>query len=216
MRRVVIISLGVAAGALAFLLALAAYQLYALRSAARLDDLGAAPAFQLTDQLRRPASSADIQGKVVVADFVYTSCRDVCPLLTSRMRDLQERLRQEQLAAGQVQLLSFSVDPAIDTPEVLAAYAGRYGADPGTWRFLTGPEQVLVPLIVGGFHLGREVLPPPTGEQRAPASNPNLQYQIQHGGTFVLIDPRGRIRGYYDGRDFDLDQLMRDIRALLP
>lgn len=215
MRRFVIVSLGVAAGALAFLLALVAYQLVALRSAARLDDFGAIPAFQLTDQLRRPASSTDLQGKVVVADFVYTSCRDVCPLLTSRMRDLQVRLSQERLAADQVQLLSFSVDPATDTPEVLAAYAERYGADPAAWRFLTGSEQVVVPLVVDGFHLGREVLPPPTGEPRGPASNPNLQYQIQHGGTFVLIDPRGRIRGYYDGRDFDLDQLMRDIRALL-
>jgi protein SCO1/2 len=152
-----------------------------------------------------------------VADFIYTSCRDICPMLTARMRDLQERLRQENLLAERVQLLSFTVDPAIDSPAVLNAYAERFGADASAWRFLTGPEQTLVPLIVNDFHLGREVLPPKPGEQHGNGTgiSPNTAYEILHGGRFVLIDPQGRIRGYYDGREFDLEQVVRDIRTLL-
>ncbi len=217
MRRALIASLGAVAGALAFLLALVGYRALALQSVASLDDFGALPAFALTDQLERPVSSGDLQGKVVVADFIYTSCRDICPMLTARMRDLQERLRRENLLVDRVQLLSFTVDPAIDSPAVLNAYAERFGADASAWRFLTGPEQKLVPLIVDDFHLGREVLPPKPGEQQGNGAgiSPNAAYEILHGGRFVLIDPQGRIRAYYDGREFDLEQVVRDIRKLL-
>src|SRR5262245_34854820 len=201
MRRALILSVGAVVGALAFLLALLGYRALSLQSAARLDDFGAAPAFKLTDQLERPVGSDDFRGKVVVADFFYTSCRDVCPMLSARMRDLQERLRQEQLLGDQVQLLSFSVDPAIDSPAVLQAYAQRFRADGDAWRFLTGPERTLVPLIVNDFHMGREVLPPKPGGS-------NTAYDITHASRFVLIDPQGQIRAYYDGRELDLDQVV--------
>jgi protein SCO1/2 len=218
MRRLLILSIGVLAGALVFLLAFVASRTLGGQPAQSLDDLGPAPAFALTDQLERAVSSDEFRGRVIVADFVYTSCRDICPMLSARMRDLQERLRQEELLGSQVQLLSFTVDPAIDTPAVLGAYGERFGADPDAWRFLTGPERTLVPLIVDGFHLGRQVLPPKPGEQ--PGNGVGLDahttYEIAHGGQFILIDPRGRVRAYYDGRAFDLEQVVRDIRQVLP
>lgn len=218
MRRSLILSLSAALGGLALVLLVAAgFRALSAGPGQSLDDFGAAPAFNLTDQLERPVSSEGLRGKVVVADFVYTSCRDICPMLSARMRDLQERLRQEQLLGSQVQLLSFTVDPAIDTPATLRAYGTRFRADPDAWRFLSGPEQTLVPLIVDGFHLGREVLPPKPGEQPASgaAANPSTAYEILHGGRFVLIDPEGRIRAYYDGRELDLEQVVGDIRAVL-
>ncbi len=187
------------------------------RQAARLDDFGAAPPFKLTDQMERPVSSADFRGKVVVANFIYTHCRDICPLLSLRMQALQERLRQEQLLGPQVQLLSFTVDPTRDTPAVLHAYAERHRADPSAWRFLTGPEAAVKPLIVDGFHLGIQALPPSEtatithGSPGQDASGP----EVMHSGRFVLIDRKGHVRAYYDGRELDPDHVVANIRQVL-
>ena len=181
-----------------------------------IDDFGTAPAFTLTDQLQRPVSSEMFRGKIVVANFIYTSCTDICPLLSTQMQALQKRLRQENLLGNQVQLLSFSVDPLRDTPPVLRNYAERHKADPDAWRFLTGPEETVKPLIVNGFHLGVQALPPPTampgGHTHEAASG---DYEIMHSGRFVLIDQQGQIRTYYDGQEFDLERVLRDIRGLL-
>jgi protein SCO1/2 len=179
-------------------------------------DFGAAPAFTLTDQLERPVSSDMFRGKVVVADFIYTSCTDICPLLSTQMQALQERLRQESLLGSHVQLLSFSVDPARDTPAVLRTYAERHKADPDAWRFLTGPEETVKPLIVDGFHLGVQALPPPTavpgGHTHDAASG---DYEVMHSGRFALIDQQGHIRTYYDGQELDIERILRDIRQVL-
>jgi len=180
------------------------------------DDFGAAPAFTLTDQLERPVSSEMFRGKIVVANFIYTSCTDICPLLSTQMQALQERLRQENLLGGQVQLLSFSVDPVRDTPAVLRKYAERHKADPDAWRFLTGPEETVKPLIVDGFHLGVLALPPPTALPGAHTHDAaSGGYEVMHSGRFVLIDQQGQIRTYYNGRELDLERVLRDIRGLL-
>jgi cytochrome oxidase Cu insertion factor (SCO1/SenC/PrrC family) len=188
------------------------------QQAKSLEIFGDAPAFTLTDHLEWPVSLDDLQGKVVVANFIYTNCTDICPLLSLRMQALQERLREEQLLGSQVQLLSFTVDPTRDTTEVLRAYAERHQADPDAWRFLTGPEEAVKPLIVDGFHLGTQALPP---EEATPSAHdddehPDPSYEVMHSGRFVLLDPQGRIRAYYDGRDLDLDQVVQDIRQVLP
>ncbi len=182
-----------------------------------IDDFGAAPAFTLTDQLERPVRSDMFRGKVVVADFIYTSCTDICPLLSTQMQALQERLRQENLLGNQVQLLSFSVDPARDTPAVLRTYAERHKADPDAWRFLTGLEETVKPLIVDGFHLGVQALPPPTATHGAHSDSvaSGEAYEVMHSGRFALIDQQGHIRTYYDGRELDLERVLRDIRGLL-
>lgn len=185
-----------------------------LRAAASLEVFGEAPSFAgLVDQDERPTSADELRGKVVVANFIYTSCTDICPLLSARMRQLQERLRQENLLGSQVQLLSFSVDPARDTPEVLRAYAGRNGADPTAWRFLTGSEEQLIPLIVEGFYLGVNVMPPQAATRNVEGAH--ASYEVMHSGRFVLIDRDWRIRAYYDGQEIEPERVLGDIRQVL-
>ena len=180
-------------------------------------DFGAAPAFALTDQLERPVSSEMFRGKVLIANFIYTSCNDICPLLSVQMQTLQNRLRQEQLLGSHVQLLSFTVDPVRDTPMVLRNYAERHNADPDAWRFLTGPEDTVKPLIMEGFRLGVQALPPATATRSLDDNGAatNTEYEVMHSGRFVLIDKQGRIRAYYDGREVDLERVVRDIRGLV-
>lgn len=205
-------------GALSLLLlALLAYRNLSLGQAKSLENFGDAPAFALIDHLERPVSSDDFRSKIVLANFIYTNCPDICPLLSLKMRAIQDRLSQEKLLGAQVQLLSFTVDPARDTPEVLRAYAERHQADSSAWRFLTGPEDELVPLIVQGFRLGVTALPPKPVSQRvdSPAADGHGFYEVMHSGRFVLIDRQGQIRAYYDGRELDLEQTVRDIRQLL-
>lgn len=178
--------------------------------------LGPAPAFALVDQFERPVTSADLRGRVVVANFVYTSCPDICPTLSLQMRALQEWLRRERLL-GEAQLLSFTVDPARDTPPVLRAYAERHGADPSAWRFVTGsPDEVMV-VITAGFYQAVQALPTPVaghgghGNSEASGSAPD----VLHSGRFVLIDRDWRVRAYYAGDEFDPERVVRDVRALL-
>ncbi len=181
-----------------------------------LRDYGVAPAFQLTDDLERPVNSNDLRGKVVVANFVYTHCTEICPLLSSQMQALQEQLQSARLLGTDVQLLSFTVDPARDTTAVLRAYAAQHHADPVAWRFLTGPEQTVVPLIVEGFHLGVTALPPPTPSMAAGdmSAHDHGSYEVMHSGRFVVIDRQGHIQAYIDGRDFDRARMLQTLKQL--
>src|SRR5690242_5381640 len=94
------------------------------------------PAFALRDQDGRELGPDALRGKVWIANFMFTSCPDVCPLLTSKMAAVRQRLVADRAA---VHYVSFSVDPAHDTPEVLKRYAIEHGADRADWSFLTGP-----------------------------------------------------------------------------
>jgi protein SCO1/2 len=168
------------------------------RRAEPLPVLGTVPPFTLTERSERPVSATDLLGSVWVADFVFTRCPDVCPLLSTRMASLQE-----PLATGDdpVRLVSVSVDPAHDTPPVLAAYAERYRAGPD-WLFLTGPRDAVAGLLRDGFRVAFADDGPPT----AP---------ITHSDRFVLVDRQLRIRGYYHGNDrADVDRLIADARAV--
>lgn len=208
-----------ATGALAALLlmvTLAGYMAFGQEGDSSLKVLGDAPSFALTDQMERPVRSDDLRGKVIVADFVYTGCRDICPELSLRMQALQDRLRQERLLGDAVQLLSFTVDPARDTPAVLRPYAERHRADPQAWRFLTGAEDMVVPLIVQGFRLGVPPLPSDANHADHAAGEEAAAPEVMHSARFVLIDREWRIRAYYDARDLDLTRVIDDIRSLLP
>lgn len=217
MRRLISARVGITAGTFGILiLALVSYAGLGRGQAEDLGSFGEAPAFALVDQLERPVSSEELRGRVTVANFVYTNCPDACPLLTYRMQTLQTRLADQGLFDGRVQLLSFTVDPDRDTPAVLREYAGRYQADPAVWRFLTGAKDEVVPLIVDGFRLGVDALPPTGADQGTDDQGAagRQSYEVMHGTRFVLIDPEGRIRAYYDGRDLDLSRVVQDIRSL--
>jgi protein SCO1/2 len=171
-----------------------------------LPDLGPAPAFRLTERSGQPFASTQLAGKYWVADFIFTSCAGSCPAMSTQMRDLQQSFTK----SGQVLLVSFSVDPAHDTPAKLRDYADGYMAQPGRWFFLTGSEGEVAALARDGFKLASGVAndaSDPSVIASAPA--------IVHSQRFVLVDPAGRIRGYYDGAGSDAVQnVIADVRAL--
>ncbi len=161
------------------------------------------PAFSLTNRDGRTVRLPDLQGKPWIADFIFTRCPASCPLMTARMAKLNRELPRDL----DVRLVSFSVDPEHDTPQVLERYAESYKA-PARWLFLTGGKDEIYKLSRQGFKLGIDIPPPPpTG---APTPEP-----ILHSTRFVLVDGQGRIRGYYDGFDEDsMKKLVRDLEAV--
>lgn len=158
----------------------------------------AVPDFSLTERSNRPITRKDLAGKIWVADFIFTHCAGICPTMSTNMAKLQERLPKE------VMLVSFSVDPANDTPEVLTEYAKRYNADPERWLFLTGDAEGLRKLSIDGFKLA---LDPTSGTEAEP---------ITHSSRFALVDRQGNLRGYYGMEDADtLDRIVADVKRLM-
>jgi len=165
--------------------------------------LGQVPAFSLTNRDGRSIGLADLAGAPWVADFIFTRCPASCPLMTARMARLNREL-PDDLA---VRLVSISVDPEHDTPQVLQRYAESFKA-PDRWLFLTGGKQEIYQLSRKGFKLGIEI-PPPSAPGGPPVE------PILHSTRFVLVDGEGRIRGYYDGFDEDsMKKLRRDLEAV--
>ncbi len=152
------------------------------------------PGFQLTDQTGSPFGLDDLRGRVWIADFIFTRCPGPCPRMTSRMADLQKQLSgQSDLA-----LVSFSVDPEFDTPEVLARYAEQFHAQQSRWSFLTGSKQTIHSLAKSGFLVG------------------GVDDVTLHTTRFVLVDRQGRVRGYYSSSDEQsLQTLVTDAKRLL-
>lgn len=160
--------------------------------------LGTLPGFSLTERSGTTVTADDLRGQVWVAGFIFTRCPDVCPALSARMAGLQA-----PLAAGEdpVRLVSLSVDPVHDTPQILREYAARYGAGPAWW-FLTGSRDAVVGLLRDGFRVAFADDGPPS----AP---------ITHSDRFVLVDRRLQVRGYYHGDDpADLERLVADARRV--
>jgi protein SCO1/2 len=151
----------------------------------------------LTERSGSAVRAQDLEGSVWIAGFIFTRCPDVCPALTDRMAGLGRALG----GADPVRLVSFSVDPAHDTPNVLSDYAERAGAG-DDWLFLTGPRDEIASLLKDGFKVAfADDGPPDT--------------PITHSDRLVLVDRALQIRGYYHGRDRDdLARLTRDAATL--
>ena len=141
---------------------------------------GSAPAFELTNQNGQPFGSANLKGKIWIADFIFTTCPGPCPLISSRMSELQRPLEKSD-----AHLVTFTVDPETDTPEVLRDYAARLHARPGRWDFLTGEKSAIYKVTQEGFKL-------PIAEGAGENG------ELVHSARVVLVDRRGTIRGYYD------------------
>jgi protein SCO1/2 len=159
---------------------------------------GTVPSFQLTNQNGQPFGSAQLAGKIWIADFVYTTCPGPCPMISSRMSELQKPLDKTD-----VHLVSFSVDPEKDTPAVLRGYAERLQAEPERWDFLTGPKSVIYQLSHDGFKL-------------AVSDGGDAQGVPVHSTRMVLVDRHGQIRGYYDAPEPEaVTKLLADANHLL-
>jgi protein SCO1/2 len=156
--------------------------------------VGKAPAFTLTDAENKTFSSEALRGRVWIAYFFFTSCAGPCPILNRNV----SRLMQEFAESPNFHAVGFSVDPETDTPEVLAKYGERYGADTSRWHMLTGPIEKITDLADHGFLVGGGETP------------------LIHSTKFVLVDAQGNVRGYYDGTDDEeVAQLRNAVRRLL-
>jgi len=151
------------------------------------------PAFELTDQNSQAVTPKLLAGKPWVADFVFTHCGGPCPMMTTKMADLQKKMTG-------VQFVSFSVDPERDTPDVLKAYAATFGADESRWKFLTGSKDAI-------FATARGMLIPAAP---AAASQP-----ILHSEKYLLVDADGKIRKAYDSSSPDALAALREDAASL-
>jgi protein SCO1 len=160
------------------------------------ESLGAAPPFQLVDQTGNKFEARQLQGKIWIADFIFTSCPGPCPIISTRLSEVAHALRDTD-----VDLVSFTVDPDKDTPEVLRAYAEKLGAQPQRWHFLTGAKPALYDLTKNGFKLAVDDSEP---------ANPI------HSTRVVLVDRHGQIRGYYEVLAPDgVTKVIADARHLL-
>ena len=165
---------------------------------APLEKLAPVPVFSLTDQTGAPFGSGDLKGKIWVANFIFTRCKGPCPLISTRMADLHTKLKKTK---GGVNLVSFTVDPEHDTPEVLSKYGANLGTNPSDWKFLTGSPEAINNIVVKG--LLQPLAKEPDG---TPA----------HSQRFVIVDGKGWIRGFREGEDPEVVQkLMVDIGELL-
>lgn len=155
---------------------------------------GPVPAFSLTDQTGAALSLEDLRGAPFALAAIFSTCSGPCPMITRHMWELQQALQDTG-----VRLISVSVDPETDTPEVLAAYAKSYAADTQRWSFLTGAEFEIFELLKGGLWLGVE---------RAEVEQAVLGMQVSHAAKIVAVDAQGRKRGWYDGEDPQAMQLL--------
>jgi protein SCO1 len=157
--------------------------------------------FELVERSGRTVSQSDLADRVCIASFIFTRCPLSCPRITSLMKDISGRL-----AATDVLLLSFSVDPDFDTPAILAAYARRFEASADHWWFLTGPKESIYDLVRDRF-----MLPLVEGGLADPAAE---REAITHSDRLALID-RGQIIGLFDSTDAQaVDGLVSRARRL--
>jgi protein SCO1/2 len=187
------------------------------------------PDFALRERSGSLVTRGDLQGKVWIADFIFTRCADECPLASARMARLQEAFT----TVADLYLVSITVDPEHDTPEVLARYAESFGAHPQRWLFLTGDKAAIYRLAQEGFRLG--VVSPGEAHQssavpfRLQVFAPGMAWAhhgshaqeqprptILHSARFVLVDRQGQIRQYYDSKDENsLRRLQDHVKRLL-
>ncbi|MCG3173499.1 MAG: hypothetical protein GMKNLPBB_01696 [Myxococcota bacterium] len=160
------------------------------------------PAWTLIDQNGRRFGSQDLLGKVYVASFFFTRCPSVCPKLMQAGGDLQKRFREK---GAPVQLVSFSVDPETDTPEVLSEYARKMQVDTASWTLLTGPETDIRKLIEEGYKKG-------LGDKIQTSEG---LYDIAHSVSFVLVDQSGGVRGFYESTPLGIDEVFHRAQHVL-
>ena len=154
--------------------------------------------FSLLNQNGNNVTQEDYKNKIYVADFFFTTCPDICPIMTGNMLYLQENLKDTN-----VMLASFSVTPKIDTVEVLKEYSTLKGVDDSRWNLMTGDKKQIYDLARKSYLVAKAI---PDGKNHG----------MIHTENFVLVDRDKRIRGYYDGTNIeDMNKLLDDIQILI-
>jgi protein SCO1/2 len=154
--------------------------------------------FSFVDQDGAVVTNATVTGKIYVADFFFTSCRTICPIMKTQML----RVYEATADMPDVLLISHTIDPEWDTVALLHDYAERLGVDSRRWHFLTGVKDSIYKIAQTSYYAtAMEDRSEPDG--------------FIHSGAFLLIDREGRIRGKYDGtREEEVNQLVGDIKRL--
>jgi protein SCO1 len=153
--------------------------------------------FKLTNQNGVTISEKDYQDKIYIADFFFTTCQTICPIMTDHMEQLQEELKEQQ----DVLLLSHTVMPEVDSVAQLKKYALENGVDDTKWNLVTGDKKQIYDLARRSYLAAKE--------------NPENPYGLIHTENFVLVDRENRIRGFYDGTDPEvIAQVLQDIEML--
>jgi len=167
------------------------------------------PEYSLTNSFNKPFGSKDLKGKLYIAGFMFTSCPTTCPALMEKMDKIQKRVRG---LGTKIALVTYTVDPEYDTPEILFKYARKRHANPYVWSFLTGSTKDLRNTIIDGFKV-------PMGEREPMTGNVNGEeitlMDIAHSEKFVLVDWNGYVRKYYNSDKNDINQMMIDVGLLI-
>jgi protein SCO1/2 len=155
--------------------------------------------FKLKNQFGKEVGLEDWGGKIIIADFFFTSCPSICPKLTRNMKKLQTAFKKTD---SLVRFVSFTVDPVRDTVQSLKAYGDKFGIDHDTWFMLTGDRKELYDIALNEF-------------KASIASNGNIDTGFIHTDRFFLLDKDRVVRGWYSGLDsVNLDKLIKDVVLL--
>lgn len=156
--------------------------------------------FTFTSHEGKEFGMSDLEGKVWIADFVFTNCADVCPPMTANMAKLQEKVKDE--GVENVEFVSFSVDPAVDSPQVLKEFGEKFHVDFNNWTFLTGySQEEIEKFALENF--------------KTLVKKPQEGDQVIHGTDFYLVDQSGTMVKYYSGfKDVPFDDIIKDIKTL--
>lgn len=158
------------------------------------------PEYQLISENGQRFGSADLKGRVYLANFVFARCPSVCPKMLGELEKVQKRVRG---TGKKVAIVTFTVDPEHDNEKVLFDLARKHKANPFTWTFLTGSDkEAMFKLYRDGFKVGVE-------------QNPRNMFDIAHSEKIVLVDGENRVRGFYSFDTNDVNKLMIDVGLLI-
>lgn len=154
--------------------------------------------FSLTNQNGKTITQDDYKDKIYVADFFFTTCQTICPIMTNNMHEIQEKI----ITDDEVMLLSHSVTPEIDTVAQLNRYANEKGVNASKWNLVTGDKKQIYELARKSYLAVKD-------------NGDGGTFDMIHTENFMLIDKERQIRGFYDGTDpEEIERLLDDIKVL--